>query len=126
MPLHPSLLKRHTGARDLGSLLVAYAYHPGPGWVFGRIGRVPGGPLHFWAGREFYFLTFVTLVHLLKYSIHVPHSDTAASAWVVPCEGVLPSQIELVGSITFLRLPIAGPALPQRYASERMDGRKRG
>ena len=37
----------------------------GPGWVIGRIGRVPGGPLHFWAGREFYFLTFVTLVHLL-------------------------------------------------------------
>ena len=29
------------------------------------IGRVPGGLLHFWAGREFYFLTFVTLVHLL-------------------------------------------------------------
>ena len=27
---------------------------------------------------------------------------------------------------SFLRLPIAGPALPQRYASERMDGRKRG
>ena len=37
----------------------------GPGWVIGRIGRVPGGPLHFWAGREFHFLTFGTLVHLL-------------------------------------------------------------
>ena len=37
----------------------------GPGWVIGRIGRVPGGPLPFWAGREFYFLTFVTLVHIL-------------------------------------------------------------
>src|SRR4029434_9864637 len=75
----------------------------GPGWVIGRIGRVPGGPLHFWAGREFYFLTFVTLVHpLLKYGTHVPHSDTAASAWGVPCERVLPSQIELVGSIARL------------------------
>src|SRR4029434_8979700 len=42
----------------------------------------------------------------------------------------LPSQIELVGSIArlfqkVLRLPITGPALPQRYASGRMDGRKR-
>src|SRR4029434_5755615 len=44
---------------------------PGPGWVIGRIGRVRGGPLHFWAGREFNFLTFVTLVHfLLKYATH--------------------------------------------------------
>src|SRR4029434_4238885 len=67
---------------------------------------------------------------LLPYVSHVPHSDTAASAWVVPCKGVLPSQIELVGSVArlflkVLRLPIAGPALPQRYASGRMDGRNR-
>src|SRR4029434_6870293 len=99
----------------------------------GRIVRVPGGPLHFWAGREFYFLTFVTLVHLLlTQAPHVPHSDTAASAWVVPCEEVLPSQIELVWSIARLfqkvfsdRLPIAGPALPQQYASGRMDWRQK-
>ena len=49
--------------------------------------------------RTFLLLKFVTLVYLLLKATHVPHSDTAASAWVVPCEGVLPSQIELVGSI---------------------------
>src|SRR4029434_11076862 len=120
----------------------------GPGWVIGRIGRVPGGPLHFWAGRELNVLTFVTLVLFLKvgytrspidivcYSMPsvlclcVRHSDTAASAWVVPCEEVLPSQIELVGSIARLFQKVfsdalAWPALPQRYASGRMDGRQR-
>src|SRR4029434_2097189 len=60
----------------------------------------------------------------------VRHSDTAASAWVVPCEEVLPSQIELVGSIARLFQKVfsdrlAWPALPQRYASGRMDGRQR-
>ena len=33
----------------------------GPGWVIGRIGRVPGGPLHFWAGRDF-FIFFICRV----------------------------------------------------------------
>ena len=87
---------------------------------------------HFTFGpvKDFLLLTFVTLVYLLlKYATHVPHSDTAASAWVVPCEGVLPSQIELVGSIARLfqnvfsdRLPIAGQGGPTVMIHVREDG----
>ena len=65
--------------------------------------------------------------------VHVLHSDTAASAWVVPCEGVIPSQIELVGSIARLfpkvlsdRLPIAGPGGPTVTIRVREDGWEQG
>ena len=64
------ILSVHANVTDAASTMVSTlssggGLTSGPGWVIGRIGRVPGGPLHFWAGREFYFLTFVTLVHLL-------------------------------------------------------------
>lgn len=76
--------------------LIVWNTLTGPGWVIAS--RIPGGPLHFWAGRGFFFFFFtchVSYIRLHTFRILTP--QRAASAWVVPCEVVLPSPERFAG-----------------------------